>query len=195
MSNDPRCMVCGVSVEDASDVLRECVKINVIWSQLIKPDKVWEFFNIDMQSWIRKNLHDPTYVPIQSGNWDLLFDFLLWNTWLWRNQCIFNSGECINDRLISQSYQIQDEARRAMNMRLLPDRIPPSEPIAHHRCKLALGWIKVNTDGAQNPCSGESFCGGVGGDDNMRWCFGFSKKIGICSTFDAELGEVYEGLG
>ncbi|KAK8513175.1 hypothetical protein V6N12_037666 [Hibiscus sabdariffa] len=97
--------------------------------------------------------------------------------------------------LISQSYHIQDEARRAMNMRLLPDRIPPFEPIAHDWCKLTLGWIKVNTDGAQNPHPGESFCGRVGRDDNMRWCFGFSKKTGICSAFDAELGEVYEGLG
>ncbi|KAK8557713.1 hypothetical protein V6N12_009939 [Hibiscus sabdariffa] len=49
-------------------------------------------------------------------------------------------------------------------------------------------------DGAWNPSSGEAFCGGVDRDANMRWWFGISKKIDICSAFDVELWTVYEGL-
>ncbi|KAK9047290.1 hypothetical protein V6N11_053137 [Hibiscus sabdariffa] len=57
-----------------------------------------------------------------------------------------------------------------------------------------VGWIKVNTDDARDPNSGATFPEGVGRDSNMRWRFGFSKKLGICSAFDAELWVMYERL-
>ncbi|KAK8580281.1 hypothetical protein V6N12_070562 [Hibiscus sabdariffa] len=42
--------------------------------------------------------------------------------------------------------------------------------------------------------SGLTTCGGVGRDLNGNWCFGFSRALGLCSSLDAELWGVYEGL-
>ncbi|KAK9019505.1 hypothetical protein V6N11_054023 [Hibiscus sabdariffa] len=87
-----------------------------------------------------------------------------------------------------------DETRRALCLRIVPRNISTSTTIAHNWRKPTLGWIKVNMDGARQSGTGETFCGGVGRDANMRWCFGFSKKINICFAFVAELWAIYEGL-
>ncbi|KAL4378986.1 hypothetical protein GQ457_02G000930 [Hibiscus cannabinus] len=60
--------------------------------------------------------------------------------------------------------------------------------------KPPLGWCKLNTDGAVSVRNGEASCGGVVRDNLGGWLIGFSKKIGICSTFEAELWGLYEGL-
>ncbi|GMJ08920.1 hypothetical protein like AT5G42905 [Hibiscus trionum] len=49
------------------------------------------------------------------------------------------------------------------------------------------GWLKVNVDGARTTASGLAFCGGLGRDEDGQWRFGFSKKIGVCSAFEAEV--------
>ncbi|KAK8507013.1 hypothetical protein V6N12_041690 [Hibiscus sabdariffa] len=131
---------------------------------------------------------------MQAEGWDLLFGSILWNTWLRRNQRIFNPDGRTHESLISQSYRMWDEARSALSLRYVPCCVSLDGSIIRNWCKSPASWIKVNTDGARDPNSGAAFCGGVGRDSNMKWCFGFSKKFGICLTFDVELWAVYEGL-
>ncbi|KAE8709893.1 hypothetical protein F3Y22_tig00110328pilonHSYRG00785 [Hibiscus syriacus] len=49
------------------------------------------------------------------------------------------------------------------------------------------GWVKLNSDGARHKGTGRTACGGVIRNSNRQWVMGYSRAIGICSFFDAEL--------
>ncbi|GAU10505.1 hypothetical protein TSUD_419400 [Trifolium subterraneum] len=55
------------------------------------------------------------------------------------------------------------------------------------------GCLSLNTDGASR---GESIagCGGLLRNSNEKWLHGFSKNLGRCNAYLAELWGVYEGL-
>ena len=57
-----------------------------------------------------------------------------------------------------------------------------------------VGWKKLNTDGASKGNPGLAGCGGVVRDENGRWIAGFSRHIGVTSSFEAELWGLREGL-
>ena len=54
--------------------------------------------------------------------------------------------------------------------------------------------MKLNTDGASSRCDGTATSGGVIHDSSGRWLYGFAHKIGACSSLEAELWVVLEGL-
>lgn len=55
------------------------------------------------------------------------------------------------------------------------------------------GWMKLNTYGLANGNPSMAGCGGVIRDDAWQWILGFSKCIGIRSSFAAELWGLREG--
>ncbi|KAK8595973.1 hypothetical protein V6N12_064477 [Hibiscus sabdariffa] len=57
---------------------------------------------------------------------------------------------------------ILDEARRALSLRSFPCSVSPDVFITRTWCKPSVDWIKFNTDGARDPDSEATFCGGVG---------------------------------
>jgi len=56
-----------------------------------------------------------------------------------------------------------------------------------------MGWIQLNTDGASKKGM-VGGCGGVFRGENGHWICGFSKGLGACSAYVAELWGVFEGL-
>ncbi|KAE8685623.1 hypothetical protein F3Y22_tig00111095pilonHSYRG00294 [Hibiscus syriacus] len=50
-------------------------------------------------------------------------------------------------------------------------------------------WLKLNTNGGRHSSTGTTICGGTLRDYLGRWCFGFSKLVGSCSSLDVELHE------
>ncbi|GMJ08752.1 hypothetical protein HRI_004544400 [Hibiscus trionum] len=44
IANHPSCMICGAAVEDISHVLRDCLAVRGVWLQLVKPDRISDFF-------------------------------------------------------------------------------------------------------------------------------------------------------
>ena len=52
----------------------------------------------------------------------------------------------------------------------------------------------MNTDGACSELHGLAGCGGVVRNEDGQWVVGFSKRIGITSSFAAELWGPHEGL-
>ena len=56
------------------------------------------------------------------------------------------------------------------------------------------GWIKLNTNGSSLGNSGLAGGGGVFRNDDGGWILGFSKHIGITSTFMAKLWAIWDGL-
>ncbi|KAK8517227.1 hypothetical protein V6N12_032423 [Hibiscus sabdariffa] len=147
-----------------------------------------------MRSWIYKSLHDTSYFPMVTNDWDLIFGALIWFAWLHRNLCIFAPDECVSDSLLQRSLRLRNGTLHAFTTHPVPRSLVPPKGVVRCWSKPPQGWIKVNTDGARNPSTSFVCCGGIGRDENMLWCFGYSKKIGICSTYDAELWAIYEGL-
>ncbi|KAL4323431.1 hypothetical protein GQ457_11G025220 [Hibiscus cannabinus] len=127
-----------------------------------------------------------------SNDWDLVFGSLVWATWLCGNQFIFAPGECAPESLLQQSFCIGGEALHAFSSRTSTRLHIRSGVVVCCWLKPHQVWIKVNMDGARNPSTWFTYFGGVGGDENTQWCFGFSKKIGICSAFEVELWAIYE---
>ena len=56
------------------------------------------------------------------------------------------------------------------------------------------GWCKLNTDGVASGNSGLVGCGGIVRDEHGGWLVGFSRQIGITTSFVAELWGLRDGL-
>ncbi|KAK8988248.1 hypothetical protein V6N11_065844 [Hibiscus sabdariffa] len=107
-----------------------------------------------------------------------------------------NALDCMRDNLGEKGVVIKDKGLKCLLWGDwgMPRSLVPPKDVVCRWSKPLQGWIKINTDEARNPSKGFAYCGGVGCDENMIWCFGYSKKIGICSTYDTELWTIYEGL-
>ena len=55
-------------------------------------------------------------------------------------------------------------------------------------------WRKLNTDGSSLGNLGLADGGGVIRDETGNWVVGFSRKIGVTSSFEAELWALRDGL-
>ncbi|KAJ8762734.1 hypothetical protein K2173_012226 [Erythroxylum novogranatense] len=58
----------------------------------------------------------------------------------------------------------------------------------------ALGWTKLNVDGAVDPLTGATAVGGVLRSTNGSWLAGFAHNLDICSVTNAELWGLLDGL-
>lgn len=56
------------------------------------------------------------------------------------------------------------------------------------------GWRKLNTDGSSLGNPGLVGGGGVIRDEIGNWVAGFSRRIGVTSSFEAELWALRDGL-
>ena len=56
------------------------------------------------------------------------------------------------------------------------------------------GWWKLNTDGSSLGNPGSAGGGGVLRDEMGSWVLGFSRNIGVTSSFEAELWVLRDGL-
>ncbi|GMJ08330.1 hypothetical protein like AT5G42905 [Hibiscus trionum] len=194
IANDSSCMICGVAVEDISHVLRDCMAVRGVWLQLVKTDMVADFFGSSINDWILENLSDTQrFAPCQ-GDWDLLFGSVLWLAWKRRNAAVFGVASDSQEFLLQQA---QRHCREMLLASVRQEQAVASPLVSRAAVKWwrpPSDWIKLNVDGARNTSKGFASCGGLGRDSNGHWRFSFSKKIGTCSVFEAELWAVYEGL-
>lgn len=114
----------------------------------------------------------------------------MWNVWKSRNNAVFN-GKSRNPKLdlviINQVVEFFHclSSPRLMTRKILR-RIRWEKPVQ--------GWWKLNTDGSCCGNTGMAGCGGLIRDDAGRWIMGFSRSIGMTSSFAAELWGLREGL-
>ena len=60
--------------------------------------------------------------------------------------------------------------------------------------KPCTGWLKLNMDGTSMGNTGLAGGGGLLQDENGSWVEGFARKIGVASSFTAELWALRDGL-
>ncbi|KAL4377111.1 hypothetical protein GQ457_02G015370 [Hibiscus cannabinus] len=178
-ASDSSCVVCGDAIECIDHILRCCPPAVFVWTELIKPNQLDEFLEMDLCLWVATNNSDVSRFPIRTLNWDIMFGNILWNLWLARNATVFNSpsqdcqGVIERSRRQVELYVQAQESRCAMRAATsTPVVVVSWSPPKDH-------WIKINTD-ARNSTG--------------TWCFGFTKFLGICSVTDAEIWGAFLGL-
>ena len=150
----------------------------------------FDFWHNNLIDWLslitRSNvkMHD-TDLP-----WKVVFPFAIWNIWKSRNAFIFNGKARSPNLVVDVVYQAWEFLHCVATPRLGNHKIT--------RCirweRPEQGWKKLNTDGTCMGLHGLASCGGLVRNGNGHWVVGFSKRIGVTSSFAAELWGLREGL-
>ncbi|KAL4388073.1 hypothetical protein GQ457_09G018440 [Hibiscus cannabinus] len=185
---------CGVSMEDVNHILRFCSSTLQFWLELILPDKLQRFMELDIPSWVVLNLSSVNHGVDDTSHWGLLFAAIVWNIWLARNAKIFCTDDVGEELVIGRS-------RHLLQLTLNSQDTGGSSRIGHSNLSLVMLWspppglfIKVNIDATHHPSDGFARCGVVTRDFLGSWKFSFAKSLGVCSVVDVELWGVYIGL-
>ncbi|KAL4291966.1 hypothetical protein GQ457_14G024710 [Hibiscus cannabinus] len=195
MTSDSSCTVCGAVSETVDHVLRQCPLAKAVWTSVVKPDRILEFLSLDLQSWFAANLSQPDYFGCVESDWDILFATLVWSIWLRRNKLIFESAPVVCEPVLLIGNRMVEEFRTAVTT----GRLPVRSGNAIHRAGVRWEappppWCKVNVDDACDSATGRASCGGAIRSDSGQWLMGFSRQLGLCSSLEAELWGIFEGL-
>ena len=107
-----------------------------------------------------------------------------------RNDIVFNRKGRSTNLALDIVYQAKEYVHCVTAPRLQSRRVLRS--IRWERPD--FGWRELNTDGACSEPHGLAGCGGVVRNEDGQWVAGFSKRIGITSSFAAEMWGLREGL-
>jgi ribonuclease HI len=188
---EPWCRHCVDVVEDTMHVLRDCPLAKSIWCNLLNNEAREFFFSSALDDWITMNMRK------ECGRNSNLRWSCLWATtchflWLWRNREVHGDARTRPTQpwnyIVSWVLQYMTADVRSV---VLSNRTKVEVSIAW-QCP-EDGWLSLNTDGASR---GEVIagCGGLLRNSNGQWLGGFSKNLGRCNAYLAELWGVYEGL-
>ncbi|KAL4292089.1 hypothetical protein GQ457_14G023220 [Hibiscus cannabinus] len=123
-----------------------------------------------------------------------MFGVVLWNIWLARNAVVFNSPLPFHSSIIQSNKLLVERMLTAREVVSGGVRVVCAISAPSQWTPPAVGWLKLNMDGPKRSQDGSAMCGGVARDHTGSWQFGFSKFIGFCGVFDAELWGVWCGL-
>ncbi|KAL4375321.1 hypothetical protein AHAS_Ahas05G0270100 [Arachis hypogaea] len=54
--NNQKCLYCDSDIDIPIHVIRDCPRASIVWTLLLNPQRVGEFFNLGLQDWILANL-------------------------------------------------------------------------------------------------------------------------------------------
>jgi ribonuclease HI len=162
-----------------------------IWCNLLKHDIRVVFFATDLKEWIHMNLKQDLGHDLNI-NWSCVWATSCHFLWTWRNR------EMHEDSRLRPTHpwryildcNLKYITADANNI-ALPTRQQVEIGVAWQRP--VEGWVVLNTDGASRR-TGVAGCGGLLRNSNGQWLGGFSRHLGRCSAYIAELWGVFEGL-
>ncbi|KAL4295689.1 hypothetical protein GQ457_12G025480 [Hibiscus cannabinus] len=171
MTSDSSCTVCGAMSETVDHVLRQCPLVKSVWMSVVKPDRIFEFLSMDLKA------------------------ALVWSIWLRRNRLIFELAPSVCKPVLLVGNRMVEEFRAAVTAGRLTVRSSVVANRAGVRWEAPpFQWCKLNVDGACDSATGRASCGGAIRSDLGQWLMGFSRHLGLCSSLEAELWGIFEGL-
>ncbi|PNY12120.1 3-ketoacyl-CoA synthase, partial [Trifolium pratense] len=180
----PYCHHCQSTIETTLHVLRDCPLAMIIWVNSVDVQIQNQFFDTDLNDWIELNINKPRWVQFWATGCHAL--------WTWRNKLIHDESFIMplqpwkEIHRSTQLYEMHSSVQSTVNLveRVVTNvRWLPLEP----------GWVRINTDGASK---GDEVagCGGMIKGEDGSWICGFTKGVGVCSAYVAELWGVLEAL-
>ncbi|KAL0000246.1 hypothetical protein SO802_019848 [Lithocarpus litseifolius] len=164
--------ICPIFRRDPETVLyalRDCSRVKAVWLQLGVKMTNQGFWLTKLQEWLNVNRKDSSSYKPGNPPWKMVYPFALWNLWKCRNNTVFNR-KSQNPRLVAEIIQQTLEFMYCVSS----PRGPTRSLIKRVRWERPPeGWCKLNTDGAAS---------------------GFSRRIGITTSFVAELWGLRDGL-
>ena len=148
------------------------------------------FWRSNLQVWLASNRTKSGSLIAANPPWKIVFPFTVWNIWKSRNRLVFNR----KNRSPKLAAEIVNQAFEFLHCVASP-RVQVGK-VVKRMCwvRPPLGWKKLKTDGAFNGDAGLVGCGGIVRDERGHWVNGFSKRIGLTNSFEAELWGLREGL-
>ncbi|KAL7243119.1 hypothetical protein ACSBR1_015521 [Camellia fascicularis] len=186
-SNDlcPRCHSNG---ESMSHLLRDCYYSSELWKNLKNDQWIRDGIDKPLDAWLSFNLCDKT--KLASINWNIWFTVTLWFIWKGRNKTSFDNCDVHISDSLRLVFQYTQEIHEAFQCPLSSD---------HQRIKL-INWlppltgnIKLNADGCAKESLGKADFGGLFRDTKSSWILGYSGKLDVATSLEAEIWAIYHG--
>ncbi|KAL4364057.1 hypothetical protein GQ457_04G031790 [Hibiscus cannabinus] len=184
------CGICGGDREDVAHVLRDCVAAKGLWTKVISSEKREEFFSLELQQWLLKNLFDATFMAIDT-DWSIRFAIFCWLLWK-RRCCLLLDSEMgvlgdiymHGNKMVEECSRVKCDMQRDRGGRVLVSNWAPPQ----------VGWVKLNVDAAVATVDYTVGIGGVVRDENGSWLFGYAHFVGRCDVLLAEFWAIHDGL-
>ncbi|XP_050386378.1 uncharacterized protein LOC126802738 [Argentina anserina] len=179
-THDKTCPICHSGDETLLHLLRDCPRAMLIWKSFLKPGNLLNSFTLDWNGWIYAQLHCHSLVR-DNIQWCILFIFICWFIWKWRNKQIFESNFvmpiCFEKIIWEYAIEWKNAQNRAssssmFSYTMLSWKMPPEN------------FFKLNTDGTRATVSGKIGAGGVIRDHLGIWITGFQVNLGIGEILD-----------
>ncbi|KAJ1387769.1 Reverse transcriptase zinc-binding domain [Sesbania bispinosa] len=97
LTNDDRCPICLVNLEDTLHVLRDCPQAFEVWERFRTADFCPNFYSEDMLEWISHNLS--IHICFQGVPWPTIFMVSISSLWYHRNSKTFSGKDVRVDEL------------------------------------------------------------------------------------------------
>ena len=148
------------------------------------------FFQRDIKEWLKVNSTNNKLTGQLHIPWSIQFLFAVWLIWKRRNHMVFRS-------LGPNPHLAKEIVQRAFEYNFCA--APAKEPIVKivrpiQWSKPEASWLKLNTDGSSLGNPGLAGGGGLIRNEEGGWVAGFTRKIGITTSFLAKLWALRDGL-
>lgn len=191
MAQNDTCPRCGRAAEDVIHLLRDCTHSQIFWSRWLRGNIRRHWNTGSQQEWVLQNLKRRNTRMDYNLPWNVVFAITCWNIWLDRNRFVFREHDRdLEGRLQTLELQLIEAA----SMSIPKEIFQPRREIMVRWQKPSREFVKLNVDGSARLAAGTSAAGGVCRDDEGRWLFGFSTRLGNNSAHSAELQAVSYGL-
>ena len=161
-----------------------------MWNQLGVTASNYYFWHVNFLDWLSLNVRTNDKLHVIGTPWKIVFTLALWSIWKSRNDIVFNGKGWSLKLAMDIVYQAKEYLHCVATPRLEARRV--LRRIRWERPK--QGWKKLNTDGSCSELHDLVSYGGVVRNDDGQWVVGFSKRIGVTSSFAIELWGIREGL-
>ncbi|CAL2279065.1 unnamed protein product [Prunus armeniaca] len=170
--SDPTCNICDCPTESTLHIMCDCPRAKRVWKLFVNTSQTNPFFQAEMHPWLLNNLcskNQSAQIP-----WRLMFVFICWYIWKWRNDFIFNNAADLpfNSReLIINA--VRDWVKATTNIHPGVGKI-----------QIMLAWtspdirvLKLNVDGSRKGSTGSIGAGRVIRDHAGYWIVGYSANL------------------
>ena len=184
------CPLCNSYPETIVHLLRDCHVAANCWQNLGIGVCTPEFYSMSLPIWLENNCKS-----IKTSNhlqipWSTIFAFGIWTIWNHRNSVVFKNkpiNHSIHKEIIHKAVEYSFIAQNFSNCKLRIERSIRWE-------RPNRGWHKLNTDGSSLGNPGLASGWGILRNEVGGWIRAFIRKIGLTTSFVAELWALRDGL-